>query len=86
MSAAEGGSIFVANLPMDATPEQLNETFKGFGAIRKDSIQVRSYRVSSFFFGFNESFFRHKEKSMNRFLIFLSAEGKLFRLCDIRIC
>jgi len=30
---------------MDATPEQLNETFKGFGAITKDGIQVRSYRV-----------------------------------------
>ncbi|KAL0723394.1 hypothetical protein Bca4012_037993 [Brassica carinata] len=43
--SAEGGSIFVANLPMDATPEQLNETFKGFGAIKKDAIQVRSYRA-----------------------------------------
>ena len=29
------------------TPEQRNETFKGFGAIKKDAIQVRSYRVSS---------------------------------------
>ncbi|EOA25476.1 hypothetical protein CARUB_v10018815mg [Capsella rubella] len=40
---AKGVSIFVANLPMDATTEQLYETFKGFGAIRKDGIQVRSY-------------------------------------------
>ncbi|KAL0864949.1 hypothetical protein Bca101_044067 [Brassica carinata] len=50
--SAEGGSIFVANLPMDATPEQLNETFKGFGAIKKDAIQVRSYRVKGNCFGF----------------------------------
>ncbi|AEC05731.1 Nuclear transport factor 2 (NTF2) family protein with RNA binding (RRM-RBD-RNP motifs) domain-containing protein [Arabidopsis thaliana] len=40
---AQGSSIFVANLPMDATIEQLYETFKSFGAIRKDGIQVRSY-------------------------------------------
>ncbi|RID57550.1 hypothetical protein BRARA_F00918 [Brassica rapa] len=49
---SEGGSIFVANLPMDATPEQLNETFKGFGVIRKDAIQVRSYRLKGNCFGF----------------------------------
>ncbi|CAN6878620.1 unnamed protein product [Brassica oleracea var. botrytis] len=50
--SAEGGSIFVANLPMDATPEQLNETFKGFGAIKNDAIQVRSYRLKGNCFGF----------------------------------
>ncbi|VVA91234.1 unnamed protein product [Arabis nemorensis] len=49
---AEGGSIFVANLPMDATPEQLNEAFKGFGTIIKDGIQVRSYRLKGNCFGF----------------------------------
>ncbi|CAN8305294.1 unnamed protein product [Cochlearia groenlandica] len=49
---AEGGTIFVANLPMDATPEQLNETFKGFGTIKKDGIQVRSYRMKGNCFGF----------------------------------
>ncbi|KAF8068515.1 hypothetical protein N665_1146s0009 [Sinapis alba] len=50
--SVEGGSIFVANLPMDATPEQLYETFKGFGAIKKDAIQVRSYRLKGNCFGF----------------------------------
>lgn len=49
---AEGYTIFVANLLMDATPEQLNETFKGFGAITKDGIQVRSYRLKGNCFGF----------------------------------
>lgn len=52
INQSESGSIFVANLPMDATPEQLNETFKGFGAIKKDAIQVRSYRVKGNCFGF----------------------------------
>ncbi|KAJ0256939.1 hypothetical protein HA466_0078940 [Hirschfeldia incana] len=52
LDQSEGGSIFVANLPMDATPEQLNETFKGFGAIKKDAIQVRSYRLKGNCFGF----------------------------------
>ncbi|XP_023644952.1 putative G3BP-like protein isoform X2 [Capsella rubella] len=51
-SAAEGVTIFVANLPMDAQPEQLNETFKGFGTIKKDGIQVRSHRLKGNCFGF----------------------------------
>ncbi|CAN8312164.1 unnamed protein product [Cochlearia groenlandica] len=50
--SAEDNTIFVANLPMDATPEQLNEVFKGFGAIKKDCIQVRSYRLKGNCFGF----------------------------------
>ncbi|KAL0737509.1 hypothetical protein Bca4012_013719 [Brassica carinata] len=49
---AQGGSIFVANLPMDASPDQLFETFKGFGAIRKGGIQVRSYTEQRNCFGF----------------------------------
>uniref|UniRef100_A0A1J3IEJ1 Putative G3BP-like protein n=1 Tax=Noccaea caerulescens TaxID=107243 RepID=A0A1J3IEJ1_NOCCA len=49
---AEGGCVFVANLPMDATPEQLNEAFKGFGSITKDGIQVRSYKLKGNCFGF----------------------------------
>ncbi|XP_010527973.1 PREDICTED: ras GTPase-activating protein-binding protein 2 [Tarenaya hassleriana] len=49
---SEGGSIFVANLPMDATPEQLHETFKHFGAIKQDGIQVRSYKQKGNCFGF----------------------------------
>lgn len=49
---ARGGSIFVANLPMDATPEQLFETFKDFGAIRRGGIQVRSYTEQRNCFGF----------------------------------
>ncbi|KAF3591640.1 hypothetical protein DY000_02025167 [Brassica cretica] len=49
---AQVGSIFVANLPMDATPEQLFETFKGFGAIRRGGIQVRSYTEQRNCFGF----------------------------------
>ncbi|ESQ35448.1 hypothetical protein EUTSA_v100077741mg, partial [Eutrema salsugineum] len=48
----EGGSIFVANLPMDATEEQLNEVFKGFGVIKEKGIQVRSYRHKGNCFGF----------------------------------
>ncbi|XP_010425163.1 PREDICTED: putative G3BP-like protein [Camelina sativa] len=50
--AKGSSSIFVANLPMDATIEQLYETFKGFGAIRKDGIQVRSYPEDKNCFGF----------------------------------
>ncbi|XP_024007529.1 ras GTPase-activating protein-binding protein 1 [Eutrema salsugineum] len=50
--AGHSGSIFVANLPMDTTWEQLYETFKGFGTIRKRGIQVRCYKETRNCFGF----------------------------------
>ncbi|KAF1872910.1 hypothetical protein Lal_00016015 [Lupinus albus] len=43
-------AIFVANLPMNATVEQLEHVFKGFGPIKPDGIQVRSNRGSCFGF------------------------------------
>lgn len=39
-------AIFVANLPMNATVEQLERVFKKFGPIKRDGIQVRSSKVS----------------------------------------
>ncbi|XP_048329439.2 nuclear transport factor 2 isoform X1 [Ziziphus jujuba] len=49
---AEGHSIYVRNLPYDATVEQLEEEFKKFGPIKRDGIQVRSSK--GFCFGFVE--------------------------------
>jgi Ras GTPase-activating protein-binding protein 1 len=40
--ATKGYSIFVANLPMDATVEQLHEIFSKFGTIKPDGVRVRS--------------------------------------------
>ena len=37
--------IYIRNLPMNATPAQLEEEFKRFGAIKKGGIQVRSNKV-----------------------------------------
>lgn len=45
LSAAEGHSIFIRNLPFDATVEQLEEEFKQFGPIKSNGIQVRSSKV-----------------------------------------
>lgn len=50
---SEGHSIFVRNLPYDATVEQLKEEFKKFGSIKRDGIQVRSSK-QGFCFGFVE--------------------------------
>ncbi|XP_022933487.1 ras GTPase-activating protein-binding protein 2-like [Cucurbita moschata] len=50
---AEGHSIYVRNLPFDATVEQLEEEFKKFGPIKRDGIQVRSNK-QGFCFGFVE--------------------------------
>ncbi|KAF9667711.1 hypothetical protein SADUNF_Sadunf15G0052000 [Salix dunnii] len=50
---AEGHSIFVKNLPFNATVEQLEEAFKHFGPIKRDGIQVRSSK-QGFCFGFVE--------------------------------
>ncbi|CAN1314151.1 Nuclear transport factor 2 [Linum perenne] len=52
--AVKGHSIFVANLPMDATPEQLIETFQKFGPIKPTGVQVRSYKQEKNCFGFVE--------------------------------
>ncbi|KAJ8752739.1 hypothetical protein K2173_007049 [Erythroxylum novogranatense] len=50
---AEGHSIFVRNLPYNATTAQLDETFRRFGPIKHGGIQVRS-RKQGFCFGFVE--------------------------------
>ncbi|CAI0390757.1 unnamed protein product [Linum tenue] len=48
----KGHPIFVANLPMDATPEQLYEIFEKFGPIKSGGVQVRSYKQEKNCFGF----------------------------------
>ncbi|CAJ1939730.1 unnamed protein product, partial [Sphenostylis stenocarpa] len=47
-------AIFVANLPMNATVEQLDRVFKKFGPIKRDGIQVRSSKQQGSCFGFVE--------------------------------
>ncbi|KAG4906396.1 hypothetical protein AAZX31_20G023300 [Glycine max] len=47
-------AIFVANLPMNATVEQLERAFKKFGPIKQDGIQVRSNKQQQSCFGFVE--------------------------------
>ncbi|XP_019199855.1 PREDICTED: putative G3BP-like protein isoform X2 [Ipomoea nil] len=49
----EGYSIYVRNLPSNATPAQLEEVFKKFGLIKRNGIQVRSNK-QGFCFGFVE--------------------------------
>uniref|UniRef100_A0A0A8XQU5 NTF2 domain-containing protein n=1 Tax=Arundo donax TaxID=35708 RepID=A0A0A8XQU5_ARUDO len=38
----DGYAIYVRNLPLNATPQQLEDEFKKFGTIKPDGIQVRS--------------------------------------------
>uniref|UniRef100_J3LX25 RRM domain-containing protein n=2 Tax=Oryza brachyantha TaxID=4533 RepID=J3LX25_ORYBR len=47
-------AIYVRSLPLNATPEQLEEAFKKFGAIKPDGIQVRSHKIQGFCYGFVE--------------------------------
>ncbi|KAL1365840.1 hypothetical protein HN51_013802 [Arachis hypogaea] len=47
-------AIFVANLPLNATVEQLERVFKKFGPIKRDGIQVRSNKQQGSCFGFVE--------------------------------
>ncbi|XVE78134.1 hypothetical protein DITRI_Ditri13aG0119500 [Diplodiscus trichospermus] len=49
---AEGRSIYVKGLPLNATPSMLENEFKKFGPIKSDGIQVRSQK--GFCFGFVE--------------------------------
>ncbi|XP_047331706.1 nuclear transport factor 2-like [Impatiens glandulifera] len=50
----EGHSIYVRNLPLNATLFMLEEEFKRFGPIKHDGIQVRSNKLQGFCFGFVE--------------------------------
>jgi hypothetical protein len=50
---AEGHSIYIRNLPYNATTTQLEEEFKKFGTIKRGGIQVRSNK-QGFTFGFVE--------------------------------
>ncbi|KAL1557499.1 myosin ATPase [Salvia divinorum] len=51
---ADGYSIYIKGLPMNATESLLEEVFKKFGTIKPDGIQVRSNRQQAFCFGFVE--------------------------------
>ncbi|XAR51235.1 hypothetical protein NMG60_11005801 [Bertholletia excelsa] len=50
----EGHSIYIRNLPLNATVQQLEEFFKKFGTIKHEGIQVRSHKLHGFCFGFVE--------------------------------
>nr|XP_027093093.1 putative G3BP-like protein isoform X1 [Coffea arabica] len=51
---ADGYSIYIKGLPMNATVTLLENEFKKFGPIRNGGIQVRSNRQQGFCFGFVE--------------------------------
>jgi len=44
----------VRNLPLNATPQQLEEELKRFGTIKYEGIQVRSNKIQGFCYGFVE--------------------------------
>jgi RNA recognition motif-containing protein len=45
MFKVDAHAIYVRNLPLNATPQQLEEEFKRFGTIKYEGIQVRSNKV-----------------------------------------
>ncbi|XP_078434865.1 nuclear transport factor 2-like [Wolffia australiana] len=51
---ADGHSIYVKSLPLNATTAQLEEEFKRFGPIKPGGVQVRSNKQQGFCFGFVE--------------------------------
>ncbi|KAE9597339.1 hypothetical protein Lal_00007421 [Lupinus albus] len=53
-SSGKAHAIFVANLPMNATVEQLEQAFIKFGPIKPDGVQVRSNKQQGSCFGFVE--------------------------------
>ncbi|KAJ3673095.1 hypothetical protein LUZ60_006469 [Juncus effusus] len=50
----QGYSIYVRNLPQNATVEQLEELYKKYGAIKPNGVQVKMHRFDRYFFGFVE--------------------------------
>ncbi|KAF7809031.1 ras GTPase-activating protein-binding protein 2-like [Senna tora] len=53
-NAGKAYAVFVANLPMTATVEHLEQVFNKFGPIKHDGIQVRSSKYQGSCFGFVE--------------------------------
>ncbi|KAK1554410.1 hypothetical protein Q3G72_011685 [Acer saccharum] len=51
---SKGFSVFVANLPIDATVEQLKEMFVKFGPITPNGVQIRTNQLRPNCFGFVE--------------------------------
>ncbi|XP_031489958.1 nuclear transport factor 2-like isoform X2 [Nymphaea colorata] len=51
---ADGRSIYIRNLPMNATVVHLEDEFKKFGVIKPGGIQVRSNKQQGFCYGFVE--------------------------------
>ncbi|XP_062151038.1 nuclear transport factor 2-like isoform X2 [Alnus glutinosa] len=58
----EGYSIYIRNLPLGVTVEQLDLEFKKFGPIKQGGIQVRNNKQQGYCFGFVEF---HSLNSMN---------------------
>ncbi|URE31071.1 Nuclear transport factor 2 (NTF2) domain [Musa troglodytarum] len=54
MAESDGHSIYVKNLPLDATHALLEEEFKRFGPIKAGGIQVKGNKLKSTCFGFVE--------------------------------
>uniref|UniRef100_A0A0D6QZT4 RRM domain-containing protein n=1 Tax=Araucaria cunninghamii TaxID=56994 RepID=A0A0D6QZT4_ARACU len=52
--AADGRSIYIKNLPLNATTTQLEQGFKKFGPIKPGGVQVRSNKQGGFCYGFVE--------------------------------
>ncbi|KAK2986315.1 hypothetical protein RJ640_021884 [Escallonia rubra] len=50
----EGHSIYIRNLPLNATVAQLEVEFKKFGPIKQGGVQVRNSKQQGFCFGFVE--------------------------------
>ncbi|KAJ6800154.1 putative G3BP-like protein [Iris pallida] len=51
---AEGHSIYIRNLPQNATPEQVEKELNKFGTIKPGGVQVRNHKMDRFCFGFVE--------------------------------
>ncbi|CAN6571918.1 unnamed protein product [Malus baccata var. baccata] len=50
----EGYSIYIRNLPLNVTTDQLQEEFKKFGPIKQGGVQVRNKKLQGHCFGFVE--------------------------------
>ena len=54
----EGHSIYIRNLPLNATAEQVEDEFKKFGPIKPGGVQVRSHKVARSCCDFASSLFQ----------------------------
>lgn len=81
-------SVYIKNLPLNATPAQLEEEFKRFGPIKSGGVQVRSNKVLFsvlFSFSFVSLLLNIRQQNSLFFCIWMQQQGFCFGFVEFEV-